>query len=68
MIDPIEQFDLNKIFTIGHIGNHEIAYVDGVITFTWVYSGLLSMEPFGWFETEGVTRAQRATFWMHWWR
>src|SRR3954468_3049057 len=28
MIDPIEQFDLNKIFTIGHIGNHEIAFTN----------------------------------------
>jgi len=26
MIDPIEQFHLNKIFTIGHIGNQEIAF------------------------------------------
>ena len=28
MIDPIEQFDLTKIFTIGHIGNHEIAFTN----------------------------------------
>jgi F-type H+-transporting ATPase subunit a len=28
MIDPIEQFHLNKIFTIGHIGNHEIAFTN----------------------------------------
>lgn len=28
MIDPIEQFDLNKIFTIGHIGGHEIAFTN----------------------------------------
>jgi F-type H+-transporting ATPase subunit a len=28
MIDPIEQFDLNKIFTIGHIGHHEIAFTN----------------------------------------
>jgi F-type H+-transporting ATPase subunit a len=28
MIDPIEQFDLNKLFTIGHIGNHEIAFTN----------------------------------------
>jgi F-type H+-transporting ATPase subunit a len=28
MIDPIEQFHLNKIFTIGHIGNQEIAFTN----------------------------------------
>jgi F-type H+-transporting ATPase subunit a len=28
MVDPIEQFDIHKIFTIGHIGNHEIAFTN----------------------------------------
>jgi F-type H+-transporting ATPase subunit a len=28
MIDPIEQFHLNKIFTIGHIGNQEIVFTN----------------------------------------
>ena len=28
MIDPIEQFNLEKIFTIGHIGNQEIAFTN----------------------------------------
>ena len=28
MIDPIHQFHLNKIFTIGHIGNQEIAFTN----------------------------------------
>ena len=28
MIDPIEQFSINKIFTIGHIGNQEIAFTN----------------------------------------
>jgi F-type H+-transporting ATPase subunit a len=28
MIDPIEQFDIDKIFTIGHIGNQEIAFTN----------------------------------------
>jgi len=28
MIDPIEQFNIEKIFTIGHIGNHEIAFTN----------------------------------------
>jgi F-type H+-transporting ATPase subunit a len=28
MIDPIEQFTIQKIFTIGHIGNQEIAFTN----------------------------------------
>ena len=28
MIDPIEQFHIEKIFTIGHIGNQEIAFTN----------------------------------------
>ena len=28
MIDPIEQFNIEKIFTIGHIGNQEIAFTN----------------------------------------
>jgi F-type H+-transporting ATPase subunit a len=28
MIDPIEQFDIDKIFTIGHLGNQEIAFTN----------------------------------------
>ena len=28
MIDPIEQFDINNIFTIGHIGNQQIAFTN----------------------------------------
>ncbi len=28
MIDPIEQFDIEKIFTIGHIGNQQIAFTN----------------------------------------
>ncbi|MDE2601090.1 MAG: F0F1 ATP synthase subunit A [Bradyrhizobium sp.] len=28
MIDPIEQFGIHKIFTIGHIGNQEIAFTN----------------------------------------
>ncbi len=30
MIDPIEQFHIHKIFTIGHIGNQEIAFTNFV--------------------------------------
>ena len=28
MIDPIHQFNIDKIFTIGHIGNQEIAFTN----------------------------------------
>jgi F-type H+-transporting ATPase subunit a len=28
MIDPIEQFNIEKLFTIGHIGNQEIAFTN----------------------------------------
>src|SRR5436853_1031011 len=28
MIDPIHQFNIQKIFTIGHIGNQEIAFTN----------------------------------------
>src|ERR1700744_5497227 len=28
MIDPIEQFHIEKLFTIGHIGGHEIAFTN----------------------------------------
>src|SRR3984957_8510305 len=28
MIDPIEQFHIQKLFTIGHIGNQEIAFTN----------------------------------------
>src|ERR1700761_7298717 len=28
MVDPIEQFHIEKIFTIGHIGNQEIAFTN----------------------------------------
>ncbi len=26
--DPIHQFEINKIFTVGHIGGHEIAFTN----------------------------------------
>ena len=33
--------------------HHYAGLIFGVITLTWTYSGLLSMEPFGWFEPIG---------------
>ncbi len=39
--------------------HHYAGLCFGVVSLTWVYSGLLSMEPFHWFETEGISREQR---------
>jgi hypothetical protein len=39
--------------------HHYAGLLFGVVTLTWTYSGLLSMGPFNWFETGGMTRAQR---------
>ena len=33
--------------------HHYAGLIFGLITLTWTYSGLLSMEPFGWFEPTG---------------
>jgi hypothetical protein len=38
--------------------HHYAGLIFGV-TLTWTYSGLLSMEPFNWFETSGLTRHER---------
>ena len=39
--------------------HHYAGLLFGVAAFTWIYSGLLSMGPFNWFATPGLTRAQR---------
>jgi hypothetical protein len=39
--------------------HHYAGLIFGVITLTWTYSGLLSMGPFDWFSTPGLTREQR---------
>lgn len=39
--------------------HHYAGLIFGIFTFTWIYSGLLSVEPFGWFDSEGVTTEQR---------
>ena len=31
MADPIHQFEINKIFTIGHVGGHEIAFTNSAL-------------------------------------
>jgi hypothetical protein len=39
--------------------HHYTGLLFGVAATTWIYSGLLSMGPFNWFATSGLTRAQR---------
>lgn len=41
---------------------HYTGLVFGVITFTWTYSGLLSVGPFDWFQSPRVSREQREVF------
>jgi hypothetical protein len=42
--------------------HHYTGLVFGVITLTWTYSGLLSMGPFNWFQSPGITAAERQAF------
>jgi len=42
--------------------HHYAGLLFGVITTTWTYSGLLSMGPFNWFSSPGVTATQRDAF------
>ena len=39
--------------------HHYAGLIFGLVTLTWTYSGLLSLAPFNWFSTPGLTRAQR---------
>jgi hypothetical protein len=42
--------------------HHYAGLLFGAITTTWTYSGLLSMGPFDWFQSPGITAAQREAF------
>jgi len=42
--------------------HHYTGLVFGVITLTWTYSGLLSMGPFNWFQSPGMTAEQREAY------
>src|SRR4030095_3036436 len=42
--------------------HHYAGLIFGVITFTWVFSGLLSMDPWDWHPSTAPTRAQRDAF------
>lgn len=39
--------------------HHYAGLLFGVVTFTWTYSGLLSMAPFNWFASPGLTMVER---------
>lgn len=39
--------------------HHYAGLIFGVITLTWTYSGLLSMGPFNWFSSPGISAQQR---------
>ncbi|MGE3843189.1 MAG: PepSY domain-containing protein [Vicinamibacterales bacterium] len=39
--------------------HHYAGLLFGVVTFTWTYSGLLSMGPFNWFASPGLTMSDR---------
>ena len=42
--------------------HHYAGLFFGVITFTWTYSGLLSVGPFDWFQSPRISREQREVF------
>ena len=42
--------------------HHYAGLVFGVVSFTWVFSGLLSMDPWDWHPSTAPTRAQREAF------
>ena len=42
--------------------HHYAGLLFGAITTTWTYSGLLSMGPFNWFSSPGITAQQRDVF------
>ena len=42
--------------------HHYTGLLFGVVTLTWTYSGLLSMGPFNWFSSPGITSQQREAF------
>ncbi len=42
--------------------HHYAGLLFGIVTFTWVFSGMLSMDPWGWQPSTSATRAQRDAF------
>jgi len=43
MADPIHQFEINKIFTLGHIGGHEIAFTNSVLFMAFTVVGIAAL-------------------------
>ena len=64
---PTSRFRLKRVSSqspyAGYLKWHHYAgLLFGVVTLTWTYSGLLSMGPFNWFSSPGITRQQREAF------
>ena len=64
---PTSRFRLKRVRSqspyAGYLKWHHYAgLLFGVVTLTWTYSGLLSMGPFNWFSSPGITRQQREAF------
>ena len=43
MADPIHQFEINKIFTLGHIGGHEIAFTNSALFMAITVVGIAAL-------------------------
>jgi F-type H+-transporting ATPase subunit a len=43
MADPIHQFEINKIFTIGHVGGHEIAFTNSALFMMIAVTGVAAL-------------------------
>jgi hypothetical protein len=64
---PMRRFRLKRVASQSPYAgwmkwHHYTGLIFGVITLTWTYSGLLSMGPFNWFQSPGITPAQRETY------
>src|SRR5262249_18193647 len=42
--------------------HHSVGLLFGAVSFTWIFSGLLSMDPWDWHPGTSPTKAQRASF------
>src|ERR1700745_2033365 len=43
MADPIHQFEINKLVTLGHIGNHEIAFTNSALFMAIIVVGIWAL-------------------------
>ena len=61
---PVSRFRLKRVPSQSPYAglmkwHHYAGLIFGAITLTWTYSGLLSMGPFNWFSSPGITARQR---------